>query len=272
MDEHEQRVQRIMTNTPMTRDEAEGWLDRVESPRLLIIDTMQKVRPGGELAKLTRYEQDYAVGEALTRLTRRGLAVLIVHHTRKAEAEDPVDLVSGTLGLSGGMDGIMVLTRSRAQYDAELFVTGRDIEDETTYALKFTPKAGAWSLLGRAEQQPGGREQEHILEALRRLGPSKPATVAKHIDKSASTVRTLISRMVERGALTRRFDGKYEPSTPSTPSTVGVDAYPRSIPVDSVDAVDALPSGQQQRGVSPSTPSTPTVDAETDSDDTEIDL
>jgi len=115
---------------------------------LVILDTLGKARPGrrpGEDA----YQTDYALGTKLKNLVDAapGSCLLVVHHTRKAEALDFVDSVSGTHGIAGSVDFVMVLDRKRHSDDAVLSVTGRDIP-EGEYAL--TADYGIlWRLDGR---------------------------------------------------------------------------------------------------------------------------
>jgi hypothetical protein len=74
------------------------------------------------------------------------LAVVLVHHVRKAGSEDFLTEVSGTNGIAGAADATLVLKRARGQADGILHVTGRDV-DEAEYALSFQPASGAWHLL-----------------------------------------------------------------------------------------------------------------------------
>src|SRR5215471_7737794 len=67
------------------------------------------------------------------------------HHDRKAVSPDFVDSVSGTNGIAGGADTVLVLTRDRNESDGLLQVTGRDVS-EGAYALTFS--AGSWRLDG----------------------------------------------------------------------------------------------------------------------------
>ena len=78
----------------------EGFIREHPDVRLIIIDTLQKVREiGGDRYS---YASDY---EIVTRLKtfsdRYGICLLVVHHTRKMEAEDSFDMISGTNGLLG---------------------------------------------------------------------------------------------------------------------------------------------------------------------------
>ena len=73
------------------------------------------------------------------------MALVAVHHDRKAQSPDFVDDVSGTNGLAGSADTIVVLRRDRNQPDGVLLVTGRDVT-EAAYAVTFD--GGAWTLHG----------------------------------------------------------------------------------------------------------------------------
>src|SRR5262249_31137919 len=102
---------------------------------LVIVDTFGKIKPPkrpGEDAYLV----DYQIGATLKALidAAAGATLLLVHHTRKAEATDFVDSISGTQGIAGSVDFVLALNRARHANDAILSVTGRDII-EAEYAL-----------------------------------------------------------------------------------------------------------------------------------------
>ena len=78
--------------------------------KLIIIDTLQKVRDiGGDSYS---YANDY---EIITRLKKFadgcGICLLLVHHTRKQNADDKFDMISGTNGLLGAADGGFILRK-----------------------------------------------------------------------------------------------------------------------------------------------------------------
>ena len=141
------------------------------------------------------------------------LTVLVLHHTRKAGADDFLDLVSGTHGLTGAADQTMVLKRDRGtgRADAELFITGRDVE-ETTLALRFDSETCSWLLMGEAQEYGRSKEQQEILDLLRgRDAGMTPKDIAEEIGKNPNTVRSLLRRMVAAGRLQANADGKYVP-------------------------------------------------------------
>lgn len=124
----------------------EAFLRRYPDTALIIIDTLGKVMPPampGESA----YQRDYRVAGALKRVadSNPGLAISALHHDRKAASEDFVDSVSGTHGLAGAADTIVVLARKRQATEAVLMVTGRDVI-ESEYALVMD--GGLWTLDG----------------------------------------------------------------------------------------------------------------------------
>ena len=75
------------------------------------------------------------------------IAVLVIHHTRKAESDDLLDLVSGSFGLSGGADNVLVL--GRKSNGTILNARGRDIE-ENEFVIAFDPMTCKWSMLGES--------------------------------------------------------------------------------------------------------------------------
>jgi hypothetical protein len=107
---------------------------------------------------------------------------LVPHHTRKADAEDFLETVSGSHGLAGAADAVSVLTRSRGSADATLSITGRDVE-EGQYALRFSPEIGTWALLeGPATDYEVSDTRRQILGVVReqtasprRRSPRRPA-------------------------------------------------------------------------------------------------
>ena len=59
-----------------------------------------------------------------------GLAIVLVHHTRKNYDADPFNMISGTTGLSGCVDGSFVLSETkRGSRNGKLICVGRDIEN-----------------------------------------------------------------------------------------------------------------------------------------------
>jgi hypothetical protein len=192
------------------------WLDTHPDARLVVIDVFAKVR-GVPPAGVAAYDADYAAMSRIKRVADHyGVAVVLVHHVRKAAAEDFLATVSGTNGLAGAADAVLVLERARAQADGVLHVTGRDV-DETDYPLAFDPAAGAWSLLdGRAADYQLRDTRSLIMRYLRDYPGRQPKEIAEALDIDAGTVRQTCRRMATDGQLHAAPGGKYRPADGDT--------------------------------------------------------
>ena len=194
-------------------DALEAWLNTHPDARLVVIDTLAKFRAAQAGKNL--YKEDYEAVEPLVELAaRHNVAVLIVHHLRKLGAEDPLDQVSGSMGLTGGADGALVLNRERGRADAYLYVTGRDIEEEKELALSWDSTTATWKIAGDAEEYRNSRERQEVEECLRTLGePAGPKEVSEALGKPYNNVKQLMWKMGNDGDLRSVGGGKYVPVT-----------------------------------------------------------
>ena len=130
-------------------DDLRAWANSVANPKLIVLDTLAGVRPDRS-AKDTLYDGDYkALAEIHAWANEKGIAVIILHHTRKMEADDPLNSVSGSLGLVGCADTTLVVARS--SQGTTLYVRGRDIE-EAEHAVTFNRDTCRWTIMGDAAE------------------------------------------------------------------------------------------------------------------------
>ena len=132
--------------------------------RLIIIDTLQKVRDTG--ADKHSYSNDY---EVITRLKQfvdsYGICLLLVHHTRKQQSDDKFDMISGTNGLLGAADGAWLLQKEKSTSNsATLDISGRDQQDQRLYLNKDVERL-TWQL-EKAETELWKEPPDSILEAV----------------------------------------------------------------------------------------------------------
>lgn len=194
-------VSRLHYATEWPRMDAGGldhltrWLSDHPSARMVIIDTLGRFRPP-ETGRGSAYQTDYAIGAALKPIAdQHNVAIVLVHHTRKMAASDVLDTVSGTQGLTGSVDALLLLRRERGQLDAALYVTGRDIEREEDYALQFHAESCTWSALGTVREATRTRERQEIIDFISKNGPSKPKDIAEGLGKKGAAVRRLLQKM-----------------------------------------------------------------------------
>lgn len=135
--------------------------------RLIIIDTLQKVREvGGDKFS---YASDYDIVTKLKAFSDTyGICFLVVHHTRKMESSDSFDMISGTNGLLGAADGAFVMQKEkRTDNKASLEVAGRDQQD-MKLLLNFNREKCVWELT-KTETELWKQPDDPLLEAVKNL-------------------------------------------------------------------------------------------------------
>lgn len=201
-----------------------AWLGQHpgEQP-FVVIDTLGKAMPL-TLQGETVYQRDYRVMGELKQLcdAEPGAGIVVNHHDRKASADDFVDFVSGTNGLAGGADTIMVLSRDRGENAGLLRVTGRDVP-EGAYALTLVP--GTWWRLDGATLEAAA-DAARSAKTSAGLGDKSAAIVAyvgqhprgvraddvaSELDIPSNAARVYLARLHESGRIERRHRGVYTP-------------------------------------------------------------
>jgi hypothetical protein len=197
------------------------------SVAFVAVDVLKYVRPATVRGKAA-YESDYEAIIGLQKLARElSIAILVVHHTRKAESDDLIDKVSGTFGLTGAADTVFVLEKKSNGWIFD--VRGRDVlADEL--AAEFNKDTCRWTILGNAGDLHRSRERDLILSVFReaqRLTPKPVLLSPKDVTEALVTVtegpvtpktdkvRQNMARMARVGLLKREEKGKY--SLPQIP-------------------------------------------------------
>ena len=153
-------------------NELDSQLAAFPDIRVVVIDTLQKVRHrAGDVGYNAGYED---LGLMKEYADEHGIAILLLHHTRKAEVGTEYDRISGTSGITGVADTMMVL--SHAGEETKLLVKGREFE-EREYDLVFN--GGNWELAN--EETVRERAVRTLLVAVKRVptswGPATPGAV-----------------------------------------------------------------------------------------------
>ena len=171
----EQQIEQFLTDHPDTK--------------LVVIDTLQRVRSAGSDSNL--YANDYQDIGLLKKLAdKRHIAILLIHHLRKLHDDDPMNMISGSTGLSGAADSTFVLQKSsRLANIASLHCTGRDIPDRTL-KLEFGEEDHVWKLLEDSKTCGGASKISalqlvHLFSALLSADPAytgTPSALSAKID------------------------------------------------------------------------------------------
>ena len=128
---------------------------------LVVIDTLQRIRSGSNDAN--PYASDYRDLGILKELAdKHRIAILLIHHLRKMNDDDPMNMISGTTGISGATDTNFVLRKSkRNSNSATLYCTGRDIEYREL-SLEFDGTEHIWKLKEDSVEQSAQVQDELV--------------------------------------------------------------------------------------------------------------
>jgi hypothetical protein len=192
-------------------DPIREWAVKAKHPRLVIIDTLAMVRPPLKLKDQTQYAADYAAVLELRKLAaERGIAIAVVHHLRKEGADDALDTVSGTLGLTGAVDTVIVLRREAS--GIVMHGRGRDLID-VEKAMTFDKESCLWRIAGDAATVRMTTERATILQAIEDAGePVGPGEIADATGMRSQNVRFLLGKLLKEGAVKKAGYGKYRPA------------------------------------------------------------
>ena len=192
-----------------------AWIEQVPEPKLVVIDVLAKVRDPRRKDQ-GPYDSDYAAMEELKKIADEyGIAIVVIHHLRKMDADDPLDQVSGTTGLSGSVDTVLVLSRTSS---GTLHGRGRDLED-IEKAVQFDRGTCTWTVLGGAASVRYSGERAAVLAALQEATePISPTDVAAITNMKIGNVRKLLAKLVRDGLAVRVGRGRYALAPSEPPS------------------------------------------------------
>ena len=199
-------------------EQLEGFIGEHRDTRLIIIDTLQKVRE--TVKDAYSYANDYEViGRLKTFAGKYGICVLLVHHTRKQPAGDSFEMISGTTGLLGCADGALLMQKEkRTSYTATLDVVGRDQPDQRLYLIK-DPEHLNWEL-DHTENELWKQQPDALLNAVAKLVSAEspewegsPTELSEILSQDIAANRLTKHLNVNAGRLLEEHRVKYENKT-----------------------------------------------------------
>ena len=196
-----------------------GFVKDHPGTRLIIIDTLKKIRPGDD--DTYSYARDYADMTQLKKIADdNGICLLLVHHTRKKEDEsDAFNTVSGTNGLTGAADGSFIFAKKRrTDSDAVLQFTGRDLQDQIFYLSK-NRETLTWEL-ERVEVEDFTPPPDPVLIAVSQIVTAdtpqwsgSPTELAEALSEDISPIALTKHLNVNAGRLQKDYSIQYRRKT-----------------------------------------------------------
>jgi hypothetical protein len=183
---------------------------------LVIVDTLVKAFPQ-ERGASDLFRADYRQIDALKGLAdNNSVALLVIAHTRKEEAEYALNAVAGTSGLTAAADAILILAKTSS--GAKLQVISRDI-DESEFSLVRDATTSGWKIAAEGPGPIPNDGKQRILSLLRDQGPLTSNEIQQTLaDENGSTVRSWIRRLGDEKRIIQGLDNKYALSTGSSAS------------------------------------------------------
>lgn len=178
-------------------------LDDDPAIKLVVIDTLQRFRDSGT-GKQNAYAADYDALAPLQQLCREraGLAIICIHHKRKAATDDPIDSINGSAAIAGAADAIWIMSRKGSEYT--LHIQARDWErDEDTFSIERD--AGRWRLVDGPRYTANESE---VLKHLEMTGGMTGPQLGEALQISRQSALERLGRMRDRGLVTYR-DGAW---------------------------------------------------------------
>jgi len=175
-----------------------------DSCRVVFIDTWKKVKPQAQGGG-TLYDEEYeTLGRIREFAVDRGIAVVLVHHTREmVDSSNVLNEISGSTGVQAPADGLLVLKKVHTEDDerkGRLYITGRDLEEDE---LTLVFNDGAWSVT-----KMDMTLRERVIELLREEPGLTPKEIIAALEVGENSIRPALSRMVRDGIVSNGH-GKY---------------------------------------------------------------
>jgi AAA domain len=197
------------------------WISRSPNARLVVIDILERVRQVvSSKDKRSAYSADYEALIALHELASEAMiSILVLHHQRKLGADDLIDTVSGTLGLGGAVDSVLILAkeqkknpRAREPDPKNLFLwgRGRDLEDFNVSVRQNDQMR--FEVMGLRRKPQPTVEREAIVSMLAGLGGDIAMSLQEIVEACKGdydNVKNLLSKLCKEGFVTRTKRGMY---------------------------------------------------------------
>jgi hypothetical protein len=182
-------------------EEIQAIANRDKSISAIIIDTLQRIRPKSAGGKRNLYQAEYEDYEKLQSFAITiGIPIICVHHTRKQQASggNPVDEISGSTGIQGVADTLIVCKREGVK--GMMHVVGREVNEES-YPMEFNKRNMTWSLSAPASVDPDFGSNLLLADHLAKHGEITAKELAEVCDVSYYKANRMINDLTEQGKL-----------------------------------------------------------------------
>lgn len=187
----QERLNKVLDNAPAPPDfhfvfegvkpmqegfllQLEDLLEKFPDVKVVVIDTLNFIKYRAN-KNANAYEVDYQTGNELKKFGEsRHIAIVNVTHTTKMlHPEDSMSDVSGTNGVTGAADSVVVISKeTRQSKEAKIFITGRKVR-QSEHDIVFNTEKCVWEYIGvsdpsdRSALEKEAKEQEYLNSGIR---------------------------------------------------------------------------------------------------------
>jgi hypothetical protein len=176
--------------------------------RLVVIDSLTRFRVVPDV-RVPAFMADYEAINGLHDLSKRhpGVCIDVIHHTRKARGDDPIDDISGTYGLTAACDAYYIM---RYHADGAILHAGGRLW--TRDDSQFTMKKGdsqTWIMLG--PHLDITEKQKECLEMVKAasIGGLSGKDLSDKLHITIPSAWQRLDELLEKGFVTKRHGRCY---------------------------------------------------------------
>jgi len=186
-------------------DSLQQWIDNVSNPRLIVIDTLARVKQAMGRRSGTAYDHDNETLRNIQKLAvSNGVTIVLVSHLNKAPQDYAFDKITGSTGLQGMCDAMWLCERGENGAQSTLVGRGRDIHD-FEYSLNWNEETWRYDYIGNLGEVTLNENRKEIINAMKQITAQggdliRPRDVIKHCgyptnSKEAGGISKTMQRM-----------------------------------------------------------------------------
>jgi RecA-family ATPase len=184
------------------------WIDSRKNPRLIIIDTLAKVKPRTTKKNATAYDLDNEMLRELQKLAMdNNICILCISHLGKADRDYSWDKIQGSVGMQGITDAMWMIDRGDTSSNASVSGRGRDIND-FAFAVSWSAYTWSYHMEGELDLIHAAENKKEIIKAMQELAKGGKDEVFprdvinyysfSHNSKDARRIQKTMQRMKEK--------------------------------------------------------------------------
>ena len=167
------------------------WINSKDNPRLIIIDTLARIRPRARKSSGTAYDIDNELlSKIQTIAVQNNITIACISHLSKAQQEYNFDRIQGSVGVQGISDFMWLIDRGDNSNQASIIGRGRDMND-FEYAVKWNEDKWQYDFTGNLQMVQLTENRRQVIDAMNVLSKEKdeiaPRDVCKYYEVSVQS-------------------------------------------------------------------------------------